>query len=172
MDLKTDQATHYGASSLEFKNLSKSFHASNVHLKKFDDISEEIIKENKLSFIKLDAENHELKVLEGMKQTLIKHSPIICFEQSIDVFDYYNDEISSTTINYLKLNNYKYFYILPTYRDWKFRSNNFPILNKISHFIEIIFFGLPKRSKQLLKIKKFSKKTYYAIIVSKSPIDK
>ena len=55
------------------------------------------MRENNISFVKLDVENHEFYALQGMKKTLKQYSPIICFEQHQNQFDYFGKELSSKT---------------------------------------------------------------------------
>tara|TARA_Y100000590_G_C15545024_1_gene948553 strand:- start:34 stop:987 length:954 start_codon:yes stop_codon:yes gene_type:complete len=174
MQLTTESGTEYGASSLssieEFNNNSNDVKNFEVQVRKFDDILENKKIDGNISFIKLDVEHHELEVLQGMKETLRIHSPIICLEQHEEHFDYFNGNLSSDTINYLKENQYLYFYEILFSRNWKFYNDYHPILKKIIKMIEAVLYDYPKKISILLPIEKFIKKTYPAIIFSKKPI--
>ncbi|MBO6055508.1 MAG: FkbM family methyltransferase [Alphaproteobacteria bacterium] len=53
----------------------------NLLLNKLDNIK---IKENAIDFIKIDVEGHELQVLQGARETLMKYKPIIFIESFPD----------------------------------------------------------------------------------------
>ena len=169
----TEQDTSYGSSLLKDIKKTNSLQNSNkfnVNVETFDYFSKNINLNKNISFIKLDVEDHELEVLQGMQKTLEQNSPTICFEQHKKQFDYFNKEISSQTIIFLKKIQYKYFYELPIKRKWRFNSN-YSFINKFFKIIEIIFFGLPDRPKKLIPIKIFLKQQYLAIIASKTLLD-
>ena len=173
MIIATDQDTHYGMSSLRNKTNLKSekdANTFNVQVKKFDDFFNNINDKNNISFVKLDIEDHEFYALQEMKKTLKQNSPIICFEQAPNQFEYFRKEISSKSINFLKDNEYVFFYEFSTSRDWRF-FNNIPFVKKIIKLFEAILFGIPKIKNKLVRINKFSKKKYLAIIASKTRLE-
>lgn len=173
MILVSNQNTSYGSSQLSNKkNLSPDINIStfNVQVKKLDDFFNNINKKDNISFIKLDVENHELEALHGMNKILKKNSPIICFEQHADHFDNYDEELSSTVINFLKDNEYLFFYELLSSRDWKFFNNYHPLIEKIIKLLEVLLIGTPKITNKINRINKFSKKKYLAIIASKKQL--
>ena len=174
MIIKIEQDTNYGSSSLRNKSdlypkIDKE--SFNVQVKKFDDFFNNINKENNISFVKLDVEDHELKTLQGMEKKLKQYSPIICFEQLANQFYYYGKEFSSKTINFLKDNEYVFFYELSSSRNWRFSNNYYPFVKKIINLFEAIFFRIPKITNKIVSINSFSKKKYNAIIASKRRLD-
>ena len=174
MIIATDQDTSYGSSSLRNKvhsKFEKDADDFNVQVKKFDDFFNQINEENNISFIKLDVENHELQALQGMKKTLKQNSPIICFEQHENQFDNFGKELSSTTINFLKDNEYIFFYDLLSSRDWRFFNYHYPFVKDIIKLFEVMLIGIPKRTNKIERINKFSRKKYYSIIASKTLLE-
>ena len=174
MIIATDQVTSYGSSSLRNKVHSKFEKGAddfNVQVKKFDDFFNQINEENNISFIKLDVENHELQALQGMKKTLKQNSPIICFEQHANQFDNFGKELSSTTINFLKDNEYIFFYDLFFSRDWKFFNYHYSFVKQIIKLFEVMLIGMPKITNKIVRINEFSRKKYYSIIASKTLLE-
>jgi len=174
MIITTDQDTSCGSSSLRNKSDLKSGideDAFNVQVKKFDDFFNNINKENNISFVKLDVEDYEFNTLQGMEKTLKQNSPIICFEQHSNQFDYYGKELSSKTINFLKDNEYIFFYELSSSRNWRFSNNYYPFVKKIIKLFEAILIGIPKITNKIVRINAFSKKKYLAIIASKTRLE-
>jgi len=177
MIIAHDQYASYGACSLRNKaaiRSEKETDAFNVQVKKFDDFFKDINEESNIAFVKLDVQNHELNALQGMQKALEHHSPIICFEQHPKQFDYFGKEISSKTINFLKDNEYSYFYEISYCRKWKFSNNRylyFRFIKNILKVCEIILYGMPEMPKKLFRINKFSKKIYQAIIASKRRLE-
>ena len=174
MIITTDQDTSYGSSLLRNKTNLKSEKETdtfNVQVKKFDDFFNSTNEDNNISFVKLDVENHEFKVLQGMGKTLKQNSPIICFEQHLNQFDYFGKELSSKAINFLKDNEYCYFYEILYERKWRFSNNYYPFVKNIIKLFEAILFDMPEMTKQLLRINEFSKKKYLAIIASKTRLE-
>ena len=106
-----------------------------------------------------------------MKKTLKQNSPIICFEQFANQFDYFGEELSSPSINFLKDNEYIFFYELLSSRDWRFSNNYYSFIKKIIKLFEAILFGIPEITKKLLRINEFSKQKYLAIIASKTRLE-
>tara|TARA_B100001063_G_C16766012_1_gene558668 strand:+ start:1790 stop:2743 length:954 start_codon:yes stop_codon:yes gene_type:complete len=141
----------------------------NIKVKKFDDLLESITED--ISFIKLDVEDYEINVLQGMSKTLQLKSPIIFFEQYQNQFISNGSVLSSPVIDFLKNNNYNFFYELSFSRKWRFSSNFFPFLNKFIKIFESIFIGMPKRINKLIYLDKFEKKDYSGIIASKHKLD-
>jgi hypothetical protein len=106
-----------------------------------------------------------------MEKTLKQNSPIICFEQHSNQFDYYGKELSSKTINFLKDNEYIFFYELSSSRNWRFSNNYYPFVKKIIKLFEAILIGIPKITNKIVRINAFSKKKYLAIIASKTRLE-
>jgi len=84
-----------------------------VNLKKLDDL-EMLCSKNEV-LIKLDVEGHELKVLEGSRNFIIKNTPVICFEQHIDDF---NDS-GSPCINFLYDLGYEFYLFKSNFEKYK-----------------------------------------------------
>ena len=174
MIITTNEPTEYGASSLQKKTSLKPANDKNifdVQVKKFDDFFNNINEENNISFIKLDIESHELYALQGMKKVLKKYSPIICLEQNKIEFNYYGNELSSKSINFLKDNGYSFFYEILYERQWRYFNNSNLFLKNIVKLFEAILFGVPEKINRLKMINEFSRKrinqNYQALIASK-----
>ena len=120
----------------------------------------------KIKFIKIDVEGFEFRVLKGLKDTLQVHKPVVAFEQFPS--DFKND--STNSINFLKNQNYNYFYE-PVFKDRKKNDNKvLNAANKILYFL-IIIFSKKKEFHDLKKIKKFEVKPYPMIIASVDKLD-
>ena len=135
-----------------------------VELKNLDNL----LKENKIkkiSFIKIDIEGYEYKALIGLKNTIINDSPIIVLEQWTDTFD----EIKKTTksIDFLKKNNYKFFYEPNYFRRKKNKNKILRAINKIIFFLQILFNSKKINLCNLKKIEDFEIRPYPMIIASK-----
>ena len=59
-----------------------------------------------VKFIKIDVEGYELEVFNGIQELIKKDKPIIAFEHLISGFKNH----TSDSINFLRKNNYNYFY--------------------------------------------------------------
>ena len=174
MIITTNEPTEYGASSVQKKTSLKPANDKNifdVQVKKFDDFFNNINEENNISFIKLDIESHELYALQGMEKALKKYSPIICLEQNKIEFNYYGNELSSKSINFLKDNGYSFFYEILYERQWRYFNNYNLFLKNIVKLFEAILFGVPEKINRLKMINEFSRKrinqNYQALIASK-----
>jgi len=164
----------YGSSSLRNKSdlkFGKDTDEFNVQVKKFDDFFSNINQENNISFVKLDVEGHEFNVLQGMEKTLKQNSPIVCFEQHRNHFDNFGKKLSSHTINFLKDNEYIFFYKLSSSRHWRFSNNYYPFVKNIIKLFEAILIGIPKITNKIVRINKFSRITYKMIIASKTRLE-
>jgi len=94
-----EDITNYGGSSIVMDN-TKTSDSIEVQIERLDDFSFE----GELSFIKIDVEGFESKVIQGAKAMLKKHYPVVVFEQHED--DFYNN--TSPTIELLKKLGYKF----------------------------------------------------------------
>ena len=120
----------------------------------------------KIKFIKIDVEGFEFRVLKGLKETLRVQKPVVAFEQFPS--DFQDD--STDSINFLKNQNYNYFYE-PVFRERKKSDNKFlNATNKIFYFLSIIFSN-KKEFYDLKMIKKFEVKPYPMIIASVEKLD-
>jgi FkbM family methyltransferase len=75
---KGKNETSPGASLNTQKNEQEDCTTLQVEVKRVDDFITEV--GNKLSFIKIDVEGHELELLQGAQQTLNKYHPIVLIE--------------------------------------------------------------------------------------------
>jgi FkbM family methyltransferase len=139
-----------GGSSLYREN-SKEPERIKVKLKSLDEID---FQDEKITFIKIDVEGHEMLVLEGGKETFEKYRPIVAFEQH--EHEFINGE--SAVINKLKEYGYNDFYCIkssPVYiRPWM------PFKN-IIRLVHQILFG---SSKMLVK-QDFFNADFYPLIL-------
>lgn len=93
-----------GASGFNLKNYH-SVSQQKLNLEKGDTILYRDFKSSSIGVIKLDIEGLELAALQGLKQTLIQHQPIIFFEAHTS-----QGEMGSQAIfDYLTELNYAYF---------------------------------------------------------------
>jgi len=115
-----------GGSSQEAQ---ESLNKVTVKMEKLDDID---FNDEKVNFIKIDVEGHEIQLLEGAKKTIQKHKPIIAFEQH--AFDFV--EGTSDSIEFLRKYGYKKFYVTKTYP--KFLSH-LPFKNFFTGIFGVIF---------------------------------
>lgn len=171
--IREEEQEHTSCKLVKKKDLKKNKYIEKnlVKLKKFDDIYKVILKNEKISFIKLDVEYHEEFVLEGMKRVLKKYSPIICFEQHPNQFFLKNNQYSSTTVNILKEQGYNYFYELESKkRNWKLIRYHEYFNNFFLKILESILYGIPKHIFTKRKILNFEKKKYSSIVASKDKL--
>lgn len=66
-----------GGASLEHTGLDVSY---TVQIKHASTIINQLKRDNKVSFIKMDVEGHELMVMQGLKELLIEDQPVVAFE--------------------------------------------------------------------------------------------
>jgi len=120
-----------------------------IKTKKLDNI----IKDKRIDFVKIDTEGHEYKVLVGMRKMLITNNPIIMFE-----FDAKQYSQNHKIIKYLNNLNYKFFYFFD--QDFDYYNNR--MRNLIFLVIKILIFGLKNNQIYLKKITDFrNQKNYF-----------
>lgn len=119
-----------------------------------------------ISFVKIDAEGHEIEALQGAQNILKHYSPIIAFEQNAGEIT----DGNSNVLSFLKAVGYEYFYELSQPRRWR-TSSRIPIFvrNPLC-VIESLIFGLPKRHK-MVRVKILEKRNYSMILASKNTIN-
>ena len=112
----------------------KNLKLEKVQLKKLDNfLTKEKI--NSIKFIKIDVEGYEFKVLQGIENIIKKEKPIIAFEQfPIDFIDQ-----STMSINFLKKNDYKYFYEPSFFKRKKSKNKLLSAFFKISFILRLFF---------------------------------
>ncbi len=139
----------------------KDFKSEKVQTKNLDNfLGENNV--SKIKFIKIDVEGFEFRVLKGLKNTIISEKPIIAFEQFPEDFS----EGTTLAINFLKENNYKYFYE-PIFKERKKSDNKLiSACYKLLFVLQNIFTLQDKNSYSLRRVANFSIKTYPMIIAS------
>ena len=116
-ELGSDQKSSIGSarnneskiSSDEFQKKYNNY-LFKVRLKKFDEIEKFKSMYDKISFIKLDVEHHEVEVIKGMQKFLNKNKPLITFEILNDEFFLYNNKRTSDIILKLEDLGFNFFY--------------------------------------------------------------
>ena len=94
--------TNWGASRITGEDLSHDASSFiNVHVESLDDVLSDQI--SRIELMKIDVEGHELRVLQGAKNTIEQHKPIILFEEA------YIHEGSSEVIDLLRTYGYSFF---------------------------------------------------------------
>ena len=120
-----------GAASIHPKNFFKEFKEFTVKEKKLDNI---VIK-NKIGFIKIDVEGHELEVIEGGLDTIKKNMPILL----VEIQEKHSKRPVIDSINYIKKIGYSCYFV----KDKKLESlENLSNIND-----EYNFFFLPDKLK-------------------------
>lgn len=98
---------NYGGGSVFKENKSlfknKKIFTQNIKLKKLDNIK---LGREKVAIVKIDVEGHEYEVLRGMQKILASDSPILL----IEIDNIYNKNLTRKIFNYLKKNNYLFYY--------------------------------------------------------------
>ena len=116
----------------------------------------------------MDIEGYEYKALMGLRNILSDDSPIIAIEQWIDQFD--KNKKTPLSIDFLKKNNYNFFYEPLFFKRKKGNNKIIRALNKIIFFLQIIFKSNKINLCKLKKIEKFELKPYPMIIASKTDL--
>ena len=140
-----------GASSLDADALSVSSEVK-VQLKKIDDL-ENI---GNVSFLKIDVEGHEDKVIEGSRKVILENQPVIMFEQ-------FPSEISngsSKTLDLLKTMGYQQFCIMELNGYFQVKKGDY--LSMAMNVVTRLIFG----KKVFLKIEKNFSPKYYQFILA------
>lgn len=92
-----------GAASIHSNNIFKNFKEIKVEMKKLDNIK--II--NKIGFIKIDVEGHELEVIEGSINTISNNMPVLL----IEIEKRHTKKPVEDTITYIKKIGYECFFV-------------------------------------------------------------
>lgn len=120
-----------------------------IDVKALDQLDE--LKEVSIGLVKIDVEGHELQVLKGAKETILREMPAILFEQSAE--EIFNG--SSLVIEYLDEMGYEFYEI----------KNNFDfgdrLINKAFSLVCRSLFG---QRLYFVKVKEFRKKFYDMIL--------
>ena len=116
-----------GAASIHPNNEFENFKKVRVNTVKLDNISI-----NNIGFIKIDVEGHELEVIEGAKQTIIKNKPILL----IEIEKRHSKRSVEETIGFINNLNYDCYFV----KDENLR----PIVELDDNNLVNNFFFLPK----------------------------
>ncbi len=139
-----------GGSSINASGIEK------IKVNKLDNI----FKNKKIDFIKIDVEGHELKVLNGAKKILNYNKAILNIE-----FDAKNFNKKNPIIKFLKKINYKYYYF------YSYNKNDFDgrMRNILFKIVMILIRGIKDKKASIKNINKFKKDQIYGqnIICSK-----
>ena len=138
-----------------------------IKLKNLDNF----LKDNKIkkiSFIKIDVEGHEYKSLVGLKNTIAQDSPIIALEQLEEQFD--KNTKTSDAINFLKDNDYNFFYEPNFYKRKRSKNKIINAINKLIFVLQIVFNLKKDNLYSLKKIENFKTVGYSMILASKIDI--
>ena len=94
-----EEKYHVGMGTIHEANTFNKFDKFDVKTVKLDNFEFP----NKISFIKIDVEGHELKVIDGAKETIKKHKPNLL----IEIEEQHSKEKLSESINYILNLHYK-----------------------------------------------------------------
>ena len=122
-----EEKYHAGLSTIHDQNtfdMYSEFDEFTVTTKKIDDIKFT----NRIGFIKIDVEGHELKIIDGAKVTIKKHKPNLL----IEIEEKHSKEKLNTSINYIKGLDYNAY----IYKNNKLiKIENFEIIKNEINFI-------------------------------------
>ena len=91
-----------GAASIHPNKTFDNFESIPVKIKKLDDFNFE----NKIKFVKIDVEGHEIEVINGAKETIKKNKPVML----IEIEKRHSQRNVEESITLIKKNGYKCFY--------------------------------------------------------------
>ena len=127
--------------------------SADINLSTLDLVLNEL--EKKVKVIKIDVEGHEFEVLSGAKKTIIKHQPLILFEQHKDDFS----DGTSNVIELIRSYGYSHFACVE-------KKQNIPkyLPKKLSYFYAGITQLINGSSRQITEINKFQPQFYTFIV--------
>jgi FkbM family methyltransferase len=99
-------SANVGGSYLSTDDSYRNDSQQEIHLKTFDSLADQF--NGKLGLFKIDVEGHELSVLHGSEQTLLRDRPVILFEQQVENFT----NGKSLVFEYLKSIGYSKFAVV------------------------------------------------------------
>ena len=114
-----------GRASIHNENKFDDFEVFNVECQKLDNFNFS----NKISFIKIDVEGHEMEVIKGAEKTIKNNKPILL----VEIEEQYTKKNINDTLRYINSLGYNSFY----FNDSKLVNTN--NLSKLSSFYNFIF---------------------------------
>ncbi|WP_211828398.1 FkbM family methyltransferase [Kistimonas asteriae] len=147
LNFKIDK-TNWGASRITGEDLN--YDASsfiNVHVESLDDVLSD--QTSRIELIKIDVEGHELRVLQGAKNTIEQHKPIILFEEACI------REGSSEVIDLLRTYEYRFFV---------FEENFFFGESKVAIFLKLLLQDIFRKRIYVKQREVFDDRFYHFII--------
>ena len=124
-----EEKYHIGLGTIHKDCTFDNFDEFSIKTMKLDDIKFS----NKVSFIKIDVEGHELNVIDGAKETLKKHKPNLI----IEIEEKHSKIPLLESINYIQNLNYK---LYVAHNDALLEIKDYKKLNR-----DINFIFIPKR---------------------------
>ncbi len=115
-----------GKATIHNENNFENYENFEIQTKKIDELSFD----NKISFIKIDVEGHELEVIEGAKNTIKKDKPILL----VEIEKQYTKKEVGESINFINSLGYKSYFF--NKKDLKSTTE----LNNLDLFNNFIFF--------------------------------
>jgi len=125
---------------------SKTKNSVEIELKVCDDFFDK-----KFALLKIDVEGHEPEALRGMKKSIAKNKPVICFEL-INALESGNELIQE-----LRAMGYNNFYI-------PYKPGFFMKKNSNSFLITFLYGLFFKKKQKLVEVKNFNKRFYNLIL--------
>ena len=126
-----------------------------------------IKKINNIKFIKIDVEGYENEVLKGMDILIKKNKPIIALEQLAKNFK----NSSTESINFLKKNNYNFFYEPDFEKRKEYRSKSYRYLLDLMYIFKLVFIRNFNKRHNIKKINEFKVMDYSMIIASQFDLE-
>ena len=114
-----------GKATIHQKNIIDEFESFDIQTKKLDDFNFT----NKISFIKIDVEGHEIEVIKGSEKTIKKNKPTLL----VEIEEKYTQKKVNETLKYINSLGYNSFY----FKDNKLNNTN--DLNDLNSFNNFIF---------------------------------
>ena len=123
---------------------------------------------NEIDKMIIDVEGSEYKSLVGLRNTMVQDSPIIAIEQLEEQFDKITKKTDS--IEFLKQNNYKFFYEPIFYKRKRSKNKIINAINKLIFLLQMTFNLKKNNQYSLKKIENFEISGYSMILASKIDI--
>ena len=115
-----------GKATIHNENNFENYENFEIQTKKIDELSFD----NKISFIKIDVEGHELEVIEGAKNTIKRDKPVLL----VEIEKQYTKKEVAESINFINSLGYKSYFF--DKKDLKSTNE----LNNLDSFNNFIFF--------------------------------